>query len=140
VESHVRRAGGLRREAAEGIGAREQPPEADVWGSVAEERRAEGCPRKKTLRPAERREVVTHLVTVNGLPVQRTCTAVGLGRATSDRPLVDWARRDAPVITALTTLVAAKSRWASGNVMTDCGSMGNREIITGSGGSTVSCG
>jgi len=66
---------------------------------------------KKTLRPAERREVVTHLVTVNGLPVQRACAAVGLGRATSDRPLVDWARRDAPVIAALTTLVAAKSRW-----------------------------
>lgn len=36
---------------------------------------------------------------------------MGLGRATYDRPLVDWARRDAPVIAALTTLVAAKSRW-----------------------------
>jgi putative transposase len=36
---------------------------------------------------------------------------VGLGRATYYRPLVDWARRDAPVIAALTTLVAAKSRW-----------------------------
>ena len=34
-----------------------------------------------------------------------------LGRATDYRPLVDWARRDAPVIAALTTLVAAKSRW-----------------------------
>jgi len=36
---------------------------------------------------------------------------VRLGRATDYRPLVDWARRDAPVIAALTTLVAAKSRW-----------------------------
>jgi len=51
------------------------------------------------------------LVTQGGLPVQRACAAVGLGRATYYRPLVDWARRDAPVIAALTTLVAAKSRW-----------------------------
>ncbi len=55
--------------------------------------------------------MVTHLVTVHGLPVQRACGAVGLGRATYDRPLVDWAQRDAPVVAALTTLVAAKSRW-----------------------------
>lgn len=55
--------------------------------------------------------MVTHLVTVHGLPVQRACRAVGLGRATYYRPLLDWARRDAPIIAALTTLVAAKSRW-----------------------------
>lgn len=51
------------------------------------------------------------MVHAGGLPVQRACQAVGLGRATYDRPLVDWVRRDAPVIAALTTLVAAKSRW-----------------------------
>jgi putative transposase len=51
------------------------------------------------------------LVTQGGLPVQRACRAVGLGRATYYRPRIDWARRDAPVIAALTTLVAAKSRW-----------------------------
>ena len=50
-------------------------------------------------------------MTVNGLPVQRACRAVGVNRATYDRPLVDGARRDAPVIAAVTTLVAAKSRW-----------------------------
>ena len=66
---------------------------------------------EKALRPAERRGVVTHLVTVNGLPVQRACRVVGMGRAMYYRPLVDWARRDAPVIAALTTLVAAKNRW-----------------------------
>jgi putative transposase len=54
---------------------------------------------------------VTHLITGHGLPVQRACQAVGLARGTYYRPLVDWARRDAPVIAALTTLVAAKSRW-----------------------------
>lgn len=48
---------------------------------------------------------------MTGLPVQRACRAVGLGRATYYRPRVDWARRDAPVIAALTMLVAAKSRW-----------------------------
>ena len=32
---------------------------------------------------------------------------MGLGRATYYRPLMDWARRDAPVIAALTTLVAS---------------------------------
>ncbi len=36
---------------------------------------------------------------------------MGLGRATYYRPRVDWARRDAPVIATLTTLVAEKSRW-----------------------------
>ena len=36
---------------------------------------------------------------------------MSLGRATYYRPVVDWARRDAPVIAALTTLVAAKPRW-----------------------------
>jgi len=51
------------------------------------------------------------VVTQGGLPVQRACDAIGLGRATYYRPLVDWARRDAPMIAALTTLVAAKSRW-----------------------------
>ncbi len=50
-------------------------------------------------------------MTQGGLPVQRACRAVGLSRATYYRPLVDWAWRDAPVIAALTSLVAAKSRW-----------------------------
>ena len=54
---------------------------------------------------------MTHLVTVNDLPVQRACRAVGMGRATYYRPRIDWARRDAPVIAALTTLVAERSRW-----------------------------
>lgn len=48
---------------------------------------------------------------MHGLPVQRACRAVRLGRATYYRPGTDWARRDASVIAALTTMVAAKSRW-----------------------------
>ena len=92
VESQGRRAGSLRHQTDEGTGTRAQPAQAAVCGSVAGECRAQGCHRKKALRPADRREVATHLVTVSGLPVQRACRAVGLGRATYYRPLVDWAR------------------------------------------------
>jgi len=55
--------------------------------------------------------VVAHLVTVSGLPVQRACQAVGLGRATYYRSVVNWAQRDGPVIAALTTLGATHPRW-----------------------------
>ena len=55
--------------------------------------------------------MVAHLVTVSGLPVQRACQAVGLGRATYYRPVGNWAQRDAAVIEALTTLGATKPRW-----------------------------
>lgn len=42
--------------------------------------------------------MVTHLATVHGLPVQRACRGVRFGRATYSRPLLDWARRDVPII------------------------------------------
>lgn len=51
------------------------------------------------------------MVTASGLPVRRACQAVGLGRAAYYRPGMDWARRDAPVIEALTTLGATRPRW-----------------------------
>src|SRR5713101_3668383 len=63
------------------------------------------------VRPAERREVVAHMISQGGLPVQRACQAVGLGRATYYRPVVNWAQRDASVIEALTTLGATYPRW-----------------------------
>ena len=55
--------------------------------------------------------MVTHLVTIHGLSVQRACRAVEVGRATYYRPRLDWAQRDAPVIAALTAVVAAHPRW-----------------------------
>jgi len=51
------------------------------------------------------------MVSQGGLPIQRACQAVGLSRATFYRPLVDWARRDAAVIEALTMLGITKPRW-----------------------------
>jgi hypothetical protein len=46
---------------------------------------------EKTLRPPERREVVAYMVSQGGLPVQRACATIGLGRATDYRSPVDWA-------------------------------------------------
>jgi hypothetical protein len=51
------------------------------------------------------------MISQGGLPVQRACQAIGLGRATYYRPLVNWAQRDASVIEALTTLGATNPRW-----------------------------
>ena len=58
-----------------------------------------------------RREVVTHLATQGGLPVQRACQAVGLSRATYYRPVVNWAQPDGPVIESLAMLGTTKPRW-----------------------------
>src|SRR6267378_3659646 len=80
--------GGLRHQATQGAGAREQQAEASLCRHGAGECGAEGCPRKKALRPVERREVVTHMVTQGGLPVQRACQAARLSRATYYRPVV----------------------------------------------------
>lgn len=50
-------------------------------------------------------------MTTHDLPIQWACHAVGLGRATYYRPVVDGARQDAPVIDALLTLSAQYPRW-----------------------------
>ncbi|CUQ65576.1 hypothetical protein [Candidatus Nitrospira inopinata] len=66
---------------------------------------------QKAGRPAERREIVSQMVMVNGLPVQRACQGVERGRAPSYRPLVAGAQRDAPVLVALTAVVTTSPRW-----------------------------
>ena len=117
---------GLRCEAAEGIGTREQPAQTDVRRSLAGECGAEGCPRKKALRPAERREVVAHLVTERGLPVQRACRGGGPGSGdvlpaprglgpagcTGDRG-ADDARGREESLGLLEVLRSTPARWAS---------------------------
>ena len=133
MESQVRRARGVGCEAAEGTGAREQPPQADVCRSLPGECGAQGCHRKKALRPAERREVVTHLVTGVAFrfsgPVQRW---EWVGPRTIGR---SWTGRDgAPVIAALTTLWRRRVAGASGSVAIGFDSMGIRGIPSGSGG------
>ncbi len=77
------------------------------------------------------------MVKVYGIPVQRTCRAVGLGQATYYRRLMDWARRIAPVIAAFTPLAVAG---ASGNVIRDFGSMGIPIITSDSRGRTANFG
>ncbi len=75
--------GGLGCEAAQRTGARKQLAQTDVCRPVVREPGLEGCHRKKkSLRPSKRQEVVTHLVRVNDLLIQRACRAVGLNRAT----------------------------------------------------------
>ncbi len=79
-------AGGGRCEAAEGVGARAAPPQADVRRAVLGESGAPRTHHKKALPLAERRALAAHFVTVTGLPVQRACRVVGRGRVTNDGP------------------------------------------------------
>ena len=73
------------------------------------------------------------MVSQSGLPVQRACQAIGLGRTTYYRPVVNWAQRDAAVIEALTTLGATKPLRASGKTWIGCG-------IRAIGGTISTCG
>lgn len=43
--------------------------------------------------------------------MQRACQAIGLGRATYYRPIINWVQRDAPIIEALTALGETQPRW-----------------------------
>jgi len=92
LQGHIRWPGGLGYEAAEGIGAGEQPPQTDVHRCVFRERRAEGCHRKKDLGIDERSEIIQHLVAAHDLPIQRACRAVNLDRATAPHGLAENAR------------------------------------------------
>ena len=80
------------------------------------------------------------MISQGGLPVQRAYQAVRLSRATYYRPLVDWARRDAPVIEALTMLGTTKPRWGSGNTWIGCGIRAIGGTISAYGASIVSFG
>ena len=65
-------------------------------------------------------------MTQRGLPVQRACQAVGLGRATYYRPIVNWVQRDAPIIEALTALGETQPRWGFWKYVDRLRNMGHR--------------
>ena len=80
------------------------------------------------------------MVTEGGLPVQRAGQAVGLGRVTYYRPVVNWAQRDAPVIEALTTLGATTPRWGCWKYVDRCGTLDIRGTTRGAGASMANSG
>jgi putative transposase len=55
--------------------------------------------------------VVDVLVTEHQLSKARACKIAGLSRTALYRPTVDWAKRDAVVITALSDVVGERTRW-----------------------------
>ena len=61
--------------------------------------------------PTEKRDSVGYLVKEKKLPVVRACRAVGLTRSAYYRPLIDVAKRDAPVVERLNAAVARNGRW-----------------------------
>ncbi len=73
MEGKVRRLRGLGHQKAQGAGVREQQAETPLCRRGLGECGAEKCHRKKTLKLAERRDVVAYLVIRGGLSIQRAC-------------------------------------------------------------------
>ena len=61
--------------------------------------------------PSAKRQAIALLVTEHHLSVVRACQVVRLARAAWYRPLPDRLTRDAPVVEALTDVVAENGRW-----------------------------
>src|SRR3954453_20340357 len=79
-KSKVRRAGGLRGQAAAGAGGRERPAEADAGRQHARQRRAEGSAGKKVVTPAARREATAYLRQTFEMSERRACRMIGTDR------------------------------------------------------------
>jgi putative transposase len=58
-----------------------------------------------------RRAVLTILIDAHRLSITQACRIVGCSRTAFYRPPTPLVDRDAPVITALNAVVAAKTRW-----------------------------
>ena len=101
---------GVGCEAVAGARGRERQAEADVRRPGARERRDQGRPQPKAVRPFAKRQIAELLIGEHQLPVQRACRVVGLSRA-AFWPPVPASRRDAAVIAALTDVVARYPRW-----------------------------
>src|SRR5690606_14668214 len=85
--------------------------QADVCRAGPRERRHQGRAQPKTAGPAARKGGAALLVQQHRPSVGAACPTAGCARALRDRPGLDRAARDAPVIAALTALVTANGRW-----------------------------
>ena len=68
VEGEVRRSGGVRAEADQGAGSGKREAQADVRGQGHGGGCAEGCDRKKTLGPTEKRAMISYLTEARCIP------------------------------------------------------------------------
>src|SRR3984893_982939 len=109
MEGEVRRPGGLRCQAAKGVGGRECQAQEAAGRGDARQRHAQGCRRKKMVTPAEKREAVAHLRTSFEVSERRASAAVGAER-TSVRYRGSRAD-DAPVRARLRELAAVRRRF-----------------------------
>jgi hypothetical protein len=71
------------------------------------------------------------------LSIARACRAAKLSRAAYYRQGIDWAKRDAPVIDALNTVVEKHGRWG-GSATTGCITRGIPGTLRGCIGCTAS--
>ena len=101
---------GRRREAAEGVGAREREAEADGRRSAARDRRAQGDREGKLVSPSRRREAVQMLQERLSLSERRACRVTGQHRSTQ-RHEPRRADRDAALRAELRELSREHPRW-----------------------------
>src|SRR3954462_157823 len=80
MEGQVRWPGGIRCQAAQGVGGREQQDEEAPGRGNARQRHAQGRCVKKMVTPAARREAVAHLRTTFEVSERRACKALGADR------------------------------------------------------------
>ncbi|AAM42396.1 IS1477 transposase [Xanthomonas campestris pv. campestris str. ATCC 33913] len=99
VAGQVRRHGGRRREAPEGAGAGEQPPEAVAGRGAPGHRGAEGRVRGKTLAPQRKREAIRRMCELTSISERRACRLAGISRD---------AFRHAPTPTPATQTLSAR--------------------------------
>jgi len=75
----------------------------------------------------------------HGLPIVRACQAARLSRAAYCKPGVDWAARDAEVITALQAVVVEEQRWGFWKPATVCGRRVAAGTTSGRGACIACC-
>ena len=81
MESQVRRARSVGRQAAEGARGREREAEEAIGRGDAGYRRFEGHQLQKVVTPAAKRQAVAHACAVHGVSERRACRILGVDRA-----------------------------------------------------------